>query len=149
MSNTSHRTSIFHRTALLISMFCLGGTAYSLIEILWRGHSHWSMFLVGGAGFLLVGRVQRTMAHLPRLYRCALCAIGISALEFASGCVLNLIWKLDVWDYTMMPLNLLGQVCLLYSMLWCLLSLPAMWLYRRCLGALNQHLNAVSAENTP
>ena len=30
-------------------VFVLGGTAYAMMEILFRGHTHWSMALTGGA----------------------------------------------------------------------------------------------------
>ena len=35
---------------------------------------------------------------------------------------------LEIWDYSDLPYNLLGQVCLLYMNLWFLLSLPAILL---------------------
>ena len=33
--------------------FLFGGVLYVLIEVLWRGYSHYSMFIAGGLGFLL------------------------------------------------------------------------------------------------
>mgnify|MGYP007072511315 FL=1 len=29
-------------------LFLIGGALYYCIEILWRGHSHWTMAVVGG-----------------------------------------------------------------------------------------------------
>ena len=37
---------------------------------------------------------------------------------------------MNVWDYSGFPLNIMGQVCLLYSVLWGLLSIVAIPLYR-------------------
>ena len=34
--------------------FLIGGTGYVLLELLWRGRSHISMFFTGGAAFLLL-----------------------------------------------------------------------------------------------
>ncbi|MBO5648527.1 MAG: hypothetical protein J6S76_01270, partial [Clostridia bacterium] len=34
------------------------------------------------------------------------------------------------WDYSMMPYNVLGQICVTYTAAWCLLSVPAMALDR-------------------
>lgn len=48
----------------------------------------------------------------------------ITVVEFASGCVLNLWLGLNIWDYSDLPLNVLGQVCLLYAVLWYFLALP-------------------------
>lgn len=42
--------------------------------------------------------------------------------EFISGCILNLWIGLGIWDYSNMPFNLLGQICLPFSLLWIILS---------------------------
>ena len=57
-------------------------------------------------------------------------------MEFVSGCLFNLRMKLDVWDYSDMPFNIKGQVCLLYTVLWGGLSLIAIPVYRYCLQKL-------------
>lgn len=44
------------------------------------------------------------------------------ALEFATGCVVNLWLGLDVWDYSQKPFNLLGQISLGSSVAWYFLS---------------------------
>ena len=48
----------------------------------------------------------------------------------AVASVVNLLLGWGVWDYTNRPFNLLGQICLLFSGLWTLLSLPAMYICR-------------------
>ena len=45
--------------------------------------------------------------------------------EFLVGMVLNVWMRLDIWNYSDMPYNLLGQISLLFSCGWFLLSLPA------------------------
>lgn len=112
-------------------MAAIGGVAYNLIELLWRGSTHWSMFLVGGACFQLIGQVGRRV-KAPLAVKSGLCALGITALELVSGCILNLGLKLNVWDYSHNKWNIKGQVCLLYSVLWLLLSVAAMPLYALC-----------------
>lgn len=114
-----------------IRLFCIGGSAYNLIEILWRGYSHWSMFLVGGTCFHLIGRIGTRLHRHHFLLIGAACSAAITAVEYISGCLLNLRLKLNVWDYSKMPANLNGQVCLLYSVLWGWLSLLALPVYRR------------------
>lgn len=42
--------------------------------------------------------------------------------EFVSGCILNLWLGLGIWDYSNMPFNILGQICLPFSLLWVVLS---------------------------
>ena len=48
-----------------LTMFGLGGTLYTLLELLWRGRSHSSMFLLGGGCFLMLGRLRRLRLPLP------------------------------------------------------------------------------------
>lgn len=109
----------------------IGGAGYNLIELLWRGRTHWSMFLVGGACFQLIGQVGRRV-RAPLAAKCGLCALGITAVELVSGCVLNLWLNLNVWDYSKMKYNIKGQVCLLYSVFWLVLSAAALPLYALC-----------------
>ena len=108
----------------------LGGGAYNVIEILWRGHTHWSMFVVGGVCFLLIGKIHAKAKQWGKGLCCVLSAVAVTAVEFASGCVVNRWLHWNVWDYSFLPFNLLGQVCLLYSVLWGGLSLVAAPLYR-------------------
>ena len=110
----------------------IGGAGYTLLELAWRGRSHWSMFLVGGVCFELIGCIHSRNVHRPLPLRCGLCAAAITAVELVSGCVLNLWLHLGVWDYSGMRFHILGQVSLVYSLLWLLLS-GAVWpLYRLC-----------------
>ena len=52
-------------------------------------------------------------------------------MEFYTGCLVNLRLGWQVWDYSAMPFNLLGQVCPGFLLLWLALSLPGLWL---CMG---------------
>jgi uncharacterized membrane protein len=45
-----------------------------------------------------------------------------------AGIIVNLAFKWGVWDYSQMPYNFMGQICLLYFNLWFLLSLMAILL---------------------
>lgn len=118
------------RHGTTVGVFCIGGLLYTLIEIGWRGHSHWSMFLLGGVCFRVIGGIHERLARRSLWLRCGLCAGAVTLLEFLCGCVVNLHWRLNVWDYSRMPLNIKGQVCLLYSALWGVLSLLACPVYR-------------------
>ena len=57
-----------------------------------------------------------------------LSSIVITFNEFIFGCVFNLWLHFNVWDYSNQPYNILGQVCLLYTNLWFLLSIIAILL---------------------
>ncbi len=106
--------------------FLLGGGTYTLIELLWRGRSHWSMFLLGGGCFLSLGRLEKQ--QLPKPLQPVAGSAMITAGELMTGLLVNR--DHSVWDYRRMPLHFLGQICLPYSLLWMPLSLAAIWLYR-------------------
>ena len=108
-----------------ISVLLIGGILYSAIEILWRGFTHWTLTAVGGICFLLLYVINRKMSRRNLLLRCLLGAGIITAVEFAAGVVVNLIFRLDVWDYSSMSFNIMGQVCLYFSCMWFALCIPA------------------------
>ncbi len=117
-----------------LKIFCIGGGLYNVIECLWRGYSHWSMFVVGGTCFHVIGAIGARWYRRGKLATAMACSAAITAVEYLSGCVLNRRLKLNVWDYSKMPFNIGGQVCLLYSVLWGGLSLLALPLYRKLKG---------------
>lgn len=108
-----------------ISYFCLGGGLYTCLELLWRGRSHISMFLLGGGCFLMLGSLRRLSLPLP--VKMALGAAGITAGELLTGLLVN--QDHSVWDYSTQPLNFMGQICAGFSLLWIPLSLAGMWIY--------------------
>lgn len=126
------KKTIWSKVKCSLGIFLIGGLAYNMIEILWRGRTHWSMFIVGGLCFQIIGRIQNAFHHLSIFRRSVLCSAAITAVEFVSGCVVNLYMKLNVWDYSNMFGNIRGQVCLLYSVLWGGLSVIAMPVYSYC-----------------
>lgn len=110
-------------------LFAIGGLLYYLIELLWRGYSHSSMFILGGICFVLIGLINKFLSWDTPLWRQQLIATGIiTTLEFIFGVFLNIWLKLNIWDYSNMGLNVLGQISLGYSILWFFLSLPALFL---------------------
>lgn len=106
-----------------------GGLIYGGIEVLWRGYTHWTMAVLGGICFLICGAVNEYLSwEMPLLLQCLICAVMITAVELAAGMVLNTWLGMAVWDYSRLPANFMGQICLGYSCLWYALSLPAILL---------------------
>lgn len=101
----------------------LGGTVYVFIELMWRGYSHWSMFLLGGICFIALGLINEVIPwEMPLTAQMLIgCAI-ITVLEFITGCIVNLWLGWDVWDYSDLPYNLLGQISVVSSVGWYFLS---------------------------
>ena len=107
-------------------LFTVGGGAYMGLELLWRGWSHGSMFLAGGSCFLLLGELDKRRLPIP--IRAALGAGIITMVEYAAGMAFNR--NYTVWDYRDQPMNLHGQICLPFSLIWMPVGLGGMMLYR-------------------
>lgn len=104
-------------------LFLIGGRLYYCIEIMWRGHSHWTMAVVGGVCFVLIGGLNNYLPWEMPIWKQALCGSAlVTAMELVAGIILNLYLGLGIWDYSGLPCNLLGQICLPFSLLWVALS---------------------------
>lgn len=108
----------------------LGGMGYVALELLWRRWSHGSMFLVGGVCFLLLEYMDRRLWELPMVMLSVLGACILTAMELCSGLIINGLLGLRVWDYSRLPYNFMGQICISYFFLWILVSFGAIWLSR-------------------
>jgi len=107
----------------------IGGLIYILLETLWRGHSHWTMFLLGGICFVAIGLINEVIPWEMLLWKQVLIgACIVTALEFLTGCVVNLWLGWNVWDYSNLQGNILGQVCPQYFLLWLPVSLVGIML---------------------
>ena len=115
-------------------LWYLGGMVYTGMELLWRGWSHGSMFVAGGVCFLLIGHLGEMAQPLPITWRMLIGAGIITTVELAAGLLVNRSY--EVWNYSAMPGNFLGQICLPFTLLWIPVSLAAILAY----DCLNVHL---------
>lgn len=107
----------------LFTLFLIGGAIYVGIELLWRGYSHYSMFILGGLAFVLIGEINEHFSwEMPIWLQCLIGTVIILALEFVFGCILNIWLKLNIWDYSHLSFNILGQICLPFAFAWYFLS---------------------------
>ena len=109
-------------------VFLFGGVIYSLIEVAFRGFTHWSMTITGGLCLLIMFRRYTARPYEPLVMKCLFGAITITTLEFITGCIVNLWLGWGVWDYSGMVFNLFGQICLPFSVLWFFISVPVVLL---------------------
>jgi len=95
------------------------GLLYCGLEILFRGRTHWTMACLGAVCGVAIGELN---SHLP--WDISLLAQGIigsvivTVLEFITGLIVNVWLCWDVWDYSDLPFNIMGQICLPFSILW-------------------------------
>lgn len=108
-------------------LLIIGGNIYYLLEVIWRGYSHFTMFLLGGICFILIGSINENhnTSELPLILQQIIGCIIITTLELVFGLVFNVWLGFDIWDYSSLRYNFMGQISLSFSILWFFLSLPA------------------------
>ena len=115
------KLKMYHKE-LILGM--VGGVIYIGIELLWRGYSHWTMFVLGGLCFMFLGWINEVIPwNMPLWLQGIIGTAIITGLEFIAGCIVNLWLGWGVWDYSNVPFNVLGQICPLYMLFWIPISL--------------------------
>ena len=89
------------RTGKYLCLIGTGGSLYYVFEQLFRGFSHWSK----------IGWDEPLWKQILR------CDIFVVSMEFMTGIVVNCMWHMNVWDYTDMPFQILGQICLPFAII--------------------------------
>ena len=107
-------------------LFVIGAVVYMIIEICFRGFTHWTMGVLGGIILILVGLINEvTRKDLPLLIQGPMASIIITIIEYWAGYILNMQLGLDIWDYSDLPYNLDGQICFQFSLIWIVLGIVA------------------------
>lgn len=144
----------YSKPVLSVLLWIFGGTVYFLLEVGYKtatGHPErisWTMLVVAIA---LTIPVERCGAELP--WECPLwlqaaaCAALVTAVELVAGLVLNVWLRLGIWDYSHMPLNLLGQICLQFFFVWwalCFVFIPVFdWMRWAVAGGERPHYKLI------
>lgn len=109
-----------------ITLLLAGGGLYVLVELIWRGRSHWTMFLLGGLCFVSLGLINEIIPwEMPLWQQIFIGACIVTGLEFVTGCIVNLRLGWAVWDYSGLPGNILGQICPQFFVLWLPVAMAA------------------------
>lgn len=132
----------------IIYPFIIMGFGYMIIEIIFKagygsmvgykgiryesliGYTSLWMFLVGGLAGIWIGRISDRPIFKKRcvFLKCLIGACIVLYLEFVFGVVFNLWLNMNLWDYSDLPFNLYGQICLLFGVLWFLITPFAIWM---------------------
>lgn len=106
-------------------VFVFGASGYGALEIAYRGRTHWTMLLTGGICFVFVYMIAQA-ERLRNWQKWLLGGTVITVVEFIVGLIVNIGLGWKVWSYANMPINIMGQVCPLFSLMWCFLCIPLM-----------------------
>ena len=89
------------------------------------------MFFVGGLCSLSIGQLNEigwVNKNINIFWQSFIGMWMILIIEFFSGVSLNLILKLDIWSYSKIPGNLMGQICIPFAFIWFCLCPFGFWL---------------------
>ncbi|MDD2979218.1 MAG: hypothetical protein PHN80_04525 [Hespellia sp.] len=93
-------------------VWTLGGCLYYGLELTFRNYSHWTMFVLGGTCFWFFYAQGLWTEWKDPLWRQVLrCSLFVTAGEFTTGIIVNKLLGYQVWDYSDQPLQLFGQIC--------------------------------------
>ncbi len=113
------------------TLWFTGAFCYGIIEIVLRGYTHISMGIIGGICFISMGAINRRFyGILPIFVQLIFSATLITFLEFVTGYIVNLKMNLNIWDYSHIPFNFLGQICIPFFGIWILISFIGILLER-------------------
>ena len=115
-------------TIRYFTVFLFGAALYALIEVIWRSYTHWSMAVAGGVCMTALYYINLHCRSVSIFGRALIgCALIILA-EFICGLIINVALGMGVWDYSNLPFNFMGQICLEFLAAWYLLCFPAFFL---------------------
>ena len=98
-----------------IFVFLIGGIGYGLLEIGFRGFTHWSMIITGGSALVSLYLINYTFPNISIISKAIAGCIVITTLEFTVGLIVNKLYSFGVWDYTNSFANIMGIISLKLS----------------------------------
>lgn len=100
-------------------LFWFGGSFYVSIEVIYRERSHWSMLVLAGIIFIIVGLLNELWTWETDLLIQLFSGVAIATFgEFITGCIVNLWLGWNIWDYSNMWGNILGQITPQFILIW-------------------------------
>lgn len=116
--------NLIYRIYCMIAIFLFSGSLYYILEVIFKKthSSHWSMFVLAGiSSVLFIDGLNNLFSYdMDFLLQIFLCSTAITICELFVGLIVNTDYS--IWNYTNMPLNYKGQICLPFYFLWMFLS---------------------------
>lgn len=110
-------------------LFVVGFMAYITIEVCFRGYSYPLMGVCGGLAVVLLDKVNNKLSWNTDIIVQGL--IGSALITFFELVIGELALHTSIvpvmWDYSNMPLNFDGVICLPFSLAWVVLSWVAVF----------------------
>ncbi len=113
-----------------IFIFLLGGFGYGLLEIAFRGFTHWSMIITGGSALLILYLINQALPKTSLIIKALFGTLVITIIEFSVGIIVNKVFSFGVWDYTGTPGNILGIITPIFSLCWFIISFVMIFIFK-------------------
>ena len=110
-------------------LFLVGYCVYIAIEVTFRNYSFPLMGIVGAISFILIDRINEVMPwDTDLIIQSVIGSLIVTTFELIVGEGLKFFNQPPMWDYSSLPLNFNGVICLPFSLVWVLLSAIAILL---------------------
>lgn len=100
-------------------LFSVGFFCYSLIEVLFRGYTYFTMGLLGGIMLLLVDSINNYISwDIDLIWQGIIGSFMVTLTELVVGELIKAFMIEPMWDYSNMPFNFDGVICPQFSIAW-------------------------------
>ena len=107
-------------------LFLIGFCVYITIEVLYRGFSYPLMGLCAGIAIVILDKINDLISwDVDVLWQCLFGALLITLMELIIGKMFLAGYLPVMWDYSSVPLNYQGIICVPFSIVWMALSFVA------------------------
>lgn len=113
-----------------IVMFSFGFIAYTLIEQFYRQYTFFWSGVLGGLSIILLDKINDEISwDLDLFWQAVIGGVIVTTMEFFVGFIAKYTNIFPVmWDYSNLPYNIDGIICLYFSLAWIALSVIAIFM---------------------
>lgn len=113
-----------HILTKLLTLFLVGYCTYLAIEVTYKNISYPLMGVVGGISLLLFDQINNRISwELDLLLQGCIGSAIVTGFELIIGEGLKILNQPPMWDYSNMPLNYDGVICLPFSIIWIFITI--------------------------
>jgi uncharacterized membrane protein len=112
-----------------VILFMVGFCSYVTIEVLFRGFSYPMMGVCGGFAIVILDKINdRISWNIDLVIQGIIGMLVVTGMELVIGLSWEYLPIPVMWDYSNIPLNYRGIICVPFMIIWFFLSLVAIFL---------------------
>ena len=107
----------------ILILFNVYGSIYYTLEVVYRGYSHISMYILAGVLGVAIGLINEITPKINIWLETLIGTIIATIGEGVTGIIVNNILHLNIWDYSNLPFTFFyGQCNLIFCLIWFILT---------------------------